>query len=332
MPKQTILPRWRGFNLLGVFVMNSPGYFEEEDFQIISEWGFDFVRLPLNYTFWIDQNNPFLINEEKIAVVDQAARWGEKYGIHVNIAFHRGPGYSVAKDRVEPFDLWRDEEALDAFKLHWATFAKRYKGYNNNKVSFNLLNEPADVSPERNEKVMRAAVTAIHEADPQRQILLDGLNYGNIPMPEMGDLNASVHVGQSCRAYIPGGLTHYKAGWVENSPMFPEPQWPGATDGKILWDRGMLEKHYNAWAALAEIHGYGVHCGEGGCHNQTPHPIALRWMEDVLDTLKSCNIGFALWNLKGSFGVLDSGRADVDYVDYRGHKLDRKMLDLIRKY
>ena len=124
--------------------MNSPGYFED-GYQMISDLGFDFVRLPLNYTFWIDYDDPFTINESKLDVVDQAVRWGEKYGIHVNIAFHRAPGFSVAKDRVEPFDLWRDKEALEAFILHWTTFARRYKGIPSSKVSFNLVNEPAQV-------------------------------------------------------------------------------------------------------------------------------------------------------------------------------------------
>lgn len=44
MVQQTVLPRWKGFNLLGAFVMNSPGKFDEEDFQMISDLGFDFVR------------------------------------------------------------------------------------------------------------------------------------------------------------------------------------------------------------------------------------------------------------------------------------------------
>ena len=30
----------------------------------------------------------------------------------------------------------------------------------------------------------------------------------------------------------------------------------------------------------------------------------------------------------GSFGVLDSGRADVSYEPFRGHRLDRAMLDV----
>jgi hypothetical protein len=31
-------------------------------------------------------------------------------------------------------------------------------------------------------------------------------------------------------------------------------------------------------------------------------------------------------------GILDSGRTDVKYEDYQGHKLDRKMLDLLQRY
>ena len=44
----------------------------------------------------------------------------------------------------------------------------------------------------------------------------------------------------------------------------------------------------------------------------------LRWFEDVMDALKQSNIGIAMWNLKGEFGILNSNRKDVDYEDYRG--------------
>jgi endoglucanase len=40
-------------------------------------------------------------------------------------------------------------------------------------------------------------------------------------------------------------------------------------------------------------------------------------------------LGWALWNLRGSFGILDSHRSDVDYEDFHGHKLDRKMLNVL---
>mgnify|MGYP001231086024 FL=1 len=331
MYKQKVLPRWRGFNLLGMFLMNSAGYFEEEDFQMISDLGFDFVRLPLNYTFWIDYDDPFEINESKLEAVDQAIRWGEKYGIHVNISFHRAPGYSVARDRVEPFNLWCDKEALEAFILHWTTFARRYRGISSSRVSFNLVNEPAGVGPGEHAAVMRAAVAAIREIDPERLIILDGLEYGNVPMPDLGDL-AKENVAQSCRAYIPMGITHYRATWVDRKRDFPEPTWPGGYAPDGLWDRERLERHYGAWAALAENFNMGVHCGEGGCFCMTPHRVVLRWLEDVLDILKGYNIGYALWNFKGPFGILDNQRTDAEYVDYRGHKLDKKMYELLKKY
>jgi endoglucanase len=55
-------------------------------------------------------------------------------------------------------------------------------------------------------------------------------------------------------------------------------------------------------------------------------------MEDCLSLWKEAGWGNALWNLRGSFGVMDSERPDVQYEDFKGHKLDRKMLELLRKY
>ena len=70
----------------------------------------------------------------------------------------------------------------------------------------------------------------------------------------------------------------------------------------------------------------GVHCGEGGAYNKTPHAVVLRWWEDVADILGRAGIGWALWNFRGPFGVLDSGRGDVPYVDWHGHALDAEFL------
>jgi endoglucanase len=39
-----------------------------------------------------------------------------------------------------------------------------------------------------------------------------------------------------------------------------------------------------------------------------------------------------LWNFRGGFGILDSGRADVAYEDWRGHRLDREYLELLRSH
>ena len=101
--------------------------------------------------------------------------------------------------------------------------------------------------------------------------------------------------------------------------------------GNEYWDRARLEKYYQPWIELARK-GVGVHCGECGCWMRTPHEVFLAWFGDVLDILTDNGIGYALWNFRGEFGVLDSGRSDVEYEDWHGHKLDRKMLDLLKRH
>ena len=78
--------------------------------------------------------------------------------------------------------------------------------------------------------------------------------------------------------------------------------------------------------------GIGVHCGEAGAYNKTPHNVVLRWFDDVLSILTKHNIGYALWNLRGAFGILDSQRADVEYESWYGHQLDREYLALLQHY
>ena len=64
----------------------------------------------------------------------------------------------------------------------------------------------------------------------------------------------------------------------------------------------------------------------------TPHRIVLDLLEDYLALWKERNMGWALWELRGGYGVLDSNRPDVEYEDFRGHKLDRKLLELLQRY
>ncbi len=55
-------------------------------------------------------------------------------------------------------------------------------------------------------------------------------------------------------------------------------------------------------------------------------------MRDFLGLWKEAGWGWGLWCLRGSFGILDSQREDVAYENFNGHKLDRKMLELLREF
>jgi endoglucanase len=323
------LPRWRGFNLLEKFTRRREGNppFLEDDFAWMAEWGFDFARLPMSYLCWADPQDWLKLREQELAHIDQAVEFGRKHGVHVNLNFHRAPGYCVNPPK-EPLDLWKDAAALDACAFHWGHFAKRYRGIPGARLSFDLLNEPADLPEADYARVVRRLVEAIRAADPERLIIADGLRWGTRPVLSLADLG----IAQSTRGYDPTRLSHYKAGWMRGSDQWPEPAWPLKVSEKESWDKERLRRErIQPWQEL-ECQGVGVHVGEWGAYNKTPHPVALAWMRDYLTLWQEAGWGWALWNFRGSFGILDSGRADVKYEDFRGHKLDRAMLDLLRAF
>ncbi|MFO7901728.1 MAG: glycoside hydrolase family 5 protein [Planctomycetota bacterium] len=328
-PAQTVLPRWKGFNLTYFFTENHGARPVQDDFRWMRDWGFNFVRLPMSYRTWADPNDWYTIKEETLQRIDEVVDWGRKYGLHVSLNFHRGPGYCVNPPE-ETLSLWKETEAEEAFCWHWNMFARRYQGIDSKKLSFDLINEPKKPNESMTrsdyERVVRAATRAIRDADPNRYVIIDGLRWGRETVPEVIDLG----VGQSTRGYDPMEISHYKASWVRGD-RFPKPVWPDRQGTAHNWDRQRLEALYKPWFELAR-RGIGVHCGECGCYNKTPHSVFLSWFRDVLEILTEQNVGYALWNFRGSFGVLDSKRTDVQYEDYRGHKLDRKLLALLQEF
>lgn len=348
--KKNPLPKWKGFNLLDFFSPNpnrSRSGTIEEDFKWMSDWGFDFVRIPMAYPSYlnIDRNSDispedvYNINDEAVERVDKLVYMAHKYKLHVSLNLHRAPGYCINAGFHEPFNLWKDKAAQEAFYWHWSMWAKRYKNISRKKISFDLLNEPAMIEDMNDQhssktlvpgelyaKIVEMAANEIWKQNPDHLIIADGNQVGTKVIPEITHLS----IAQSCRGYYPGIISHYKAPWaMKNIDNLPELKYPGQVGNQYL-SREMLEEFYAPWIKLAQS-GTGVHCGECGSYNKTPHDIFLDWFGDVVDILTKNDIGFALWNFRGDFGILDSGRMDVDYEDWYGHKLDRKLLDLIRK-
>jgi len=464
------LPRWRGFNLLEKFNVGKNEPFREDDFRMISELGFNFVRLPMDYRCWIVGGDWRRFNETTLKEIDQAVEYGRKHGVHVLLNFHRAPGYTVASPK-EAKSLWTDPEAQEVCALHWGTFARRYKGIPNRNLSFNLLNEPSGVEAEAHAAAIGKLVAAIRAEDPERLVICDSRQWGNAPSDELIPLK----VAQATRGYQPMEVTHYKASWVgikewtkpswpmldasgwlagpgkkkEGAPLRIEGPFEGVTtmrvrvhevsahsklvvqaDGRPVfehvfrcgpgtgeWTRAVyrpqwkdyqnvydrdyevpvpagtrvlvLDNVEGDWMTVSEValrgaggdgaaavlrpaygqkpavltyrpgaspalqapgpsgrawleerciapfrelqgKGVGVMVGEFGAFNHTPHPVVMRWMADCLANWKDAGWGWAMWNFRGPFGVLDSGRGDVVYEDFQGHKLDRAMLDLLR--
>ena len=489
---------WHGFNLTGLFdwqdkprsefefFPRSSGLFPEEHFRWMREWGFNFARLPMDYRNWSLTNDWFSIREKHVREIDRAVAFGRKYGIHVQLCFHRAPGFTILSWDPEPVRLAESDEALAAFAFQWAYFARRYRGVPNETLSFNLVNEPTGFTEARYEQIVRTVVAAIRKEDPARFVMADGNRVASQPMPSLYGIPA---LGQAMRGYAPHAVSHFASWWMPNGmppqwPVMPDAPAPGHLDGTAHpqhcpivienapagdWTLGFVTVRdgtrlrvradgqtvldytfavdpaaTNLWLsnrpdgktdrtnghprfplrfvlmapareleiAVANANGYAkflsadvlrngrratlgawtngreirnnyrqrfvgfgatrpfrstednasfegrhstsgqdtlarysyapwedadktgefVMCGEFGAYARVPHATALAWIEDNLRLFRSRGWGWALWELDGEFGVLDTGRTDVPLEDFNGHKLDRKLLDLLRRY
>lgn len=219
------LPRWRGFNLPDKFDMPRNKPYQESDFDLIAEWGFDFIRLPVDYRIWTIQPNRY--SEKALQEVDVAIKWARERRIHANLALHRAPGYSVAGP-VDHLDLWAagpaGDDARRQFSAQWGMLAARYKGIPSFDLSFNLVNEPPAITSARYLTALSPAVAAIRAQDSDRLIIADGLpgRDGMMPVSELRGLK----IAQSFHAYSPNRVTQYRQGWDAKFDGTPPPSWP----------------------------------------------------------------------------------------------------------
>lgn len=67
---------WRGFNLLDFFSPNphnSYGKTTEDDFKWMSDWGFNFVRIPMAYPSYLKFDRDKNISPEEVYHLDEEA-------------------------------------------------------------------------------------------------------------------------------------------------------------------------------------------------------------------------------------------------------------------
>lgn len=351
----TALPLWRGFNIVDLFSTSvrwkehfpmDDGVLAESDFEMVRDLGFNFVRVPMSYLFF--GKGPFARtpDETRLFLIDRVVEFGQKTGVHVMLAFHRAPGYCATSesqfDFPEKGNLFADDEERGDFVAWWRTLAERYRAVPADALSFDLVNEPINVDDDAIERTFVPAIEAITAVNPERLIHVEGpyrITAGGFEcVPAPATISTLPNVVNSVHLYSPIGLTHFACPWAGDMPTDETPTWPYrapeqvravSPDGDRLWDREALRETLKPYLDLAEA-GHAVHVGELGAYSGLPHDVYLEYMRDVTGLLDEYGIGYAMWNFRGPFGLLDNGRTDARYEDFRGHDLDRGLLAVLQ--
>ena len=302
---------------------------DERALDFLAEYGFDFARIPTNYRVWTAGFDYLHPDESVHRNLDGHLEACSKRGIHVALNIHHAPGYCITPDPSEKHNLWLDAEAQDAFVFLWELFAARYRGYTPAQLSFDLLNEPPAIgllgfSRDRHQELIRRTVAAVRAIDPARPITIDGLDGGNLAMPELADLD----VTHSTRGYAPYPVSHWGAEWWDGWKLGDAPRYPGLLYEGKSWGKEEIRAFYQPWLEVERM-GRPIHVGEFGCYNKTPNADALRWLTDVMSLWREFGWGYAMWNFVGPFGIVDHGRPGARIETRHGFEVDVDLLELM---
>ncbi len=311
------------------------------DFGRIKGWGFDHVRLPVDYfnVFDPEQLHPV---EPILTLLDRAIEQLANAGLKVILDLHRCPGHDFLEGCSQAQDFFSSADKRAESKRVWRHLAGRYAQYSH--VLFEILNEPVAEDSADWDSVKDEMAAVIRQQAPNAPVVI-GSNRWNSPqefsrLTPLADPNAVY----SFHYYAPLLFTHQFAPWLEGDVFRVKRPYPGeyaipaGTQHRLplaagTWDRARIERDLEPVFRFREQYHAEVSCDEFGVYvGGADRASQLRWMRDFISVLSEHGIGFSYWNYKNlDFGLVSDGeRAYADYPQYRNpQRLDRELLEIL---
>jgi aryl-phospho-beta-D-glucosidase BglC (GH1 family) len=321
-----------GINLSGWFASSgdlTERHFESfttaADLKLIRDMGFDSVRLGIDPSLIARHGSLTPVNPQMLAALDRAV--DEILANHLAVMLC-----------VFPTDDYKHNLStsggVDDFVLLWRILAAHFARSDPDKVFFELINEPEVPDPYRWMGIQARVDEAIRTVDTTHTIIATAANYGSLPdILQLEPLRDS-DVIYNFHFYEPYQFTHQGASWGSSEWVYyrdvPYPVTPEALIAPLKnvpgdyarynlylygaghWDRAAIAGRIAFAAAWARERNVPLICNEFGAYRDTANPASrARWIADVRSALENNHIGWAMWDYRGNFGVVDRTGAQI---------------------
>jgi endoglucanase len=314
-----------GINLSGWFASSRDlsaqhveNFTNATDLKTIHAMGFDFVRLGISPDLIEHHGQTAPAHPEALAQLDRAVQ--EALDNHLEVML------CVFPDDEYKHNL-STERGVDDFVQLWRILATHFAAQDHARIFYELMNEPEVPDPYRWMGIQARVVEAIRQIDPDHTIIATAANYSSL-----GDLLQLVSVRDSnviynFHFYEPYPFTHQGASWGADNWIYykniPYPATPAmlaaqmksvpgdlaryelylyAADG---WNSESIAAHIGFAAAWARERHVPLLCNEFGAYRDSAPPASrARWIHDVRSALEANQIGWAMWDYRGNFGVV----------------------------
>lgn len=320
-------------------------FITKDDIRRIADWGFDHIRLPMDYPIFEDDANPGIYHESGFAYLDHCLAWCQDNGLQVIFDIHKAPGYSFTNtleaDMTEVNTLFTNPSAQQRFINLWVALTRRYVNQAEDVLAFELLNEV--VLPESTpwNHLAGQIIKHIREIDSRRLIIAGGNSYNAVDELSNIQLDPDPNLLHTFHFYEPMVVTHQKAPWVIEMEQFNQTiDYPGKDPGVDQFvkthypihipryeksfgrqlDRQLLVDMLKPAKEFMEQNGKPLFCGEFGVIDRAPMQTRINWTRDFIDILNEYKIGYAYWSYK---------QMDFGLVDKNGNLINDELLRVV---
>ena len=263
-------------------------FFSDADAAYLRSLGCNSIRLPINYRHLESDQEPFVIRQRGLDLIDQAVDCCRRHDLWVILDLHALPGRQNQgwhSDNPTHWDSFWDHKHFQDRVVHlWEVLADRY-AHEPAVAGYNLINEPAD----RQSGVRLAAFydrlcQAVTAVDPRHVLFLDGNTYStDFSMFDEPWPNAVYTSHDYAR---PGMVAHA--------------EYPGQTEGKF-YDRAMLETIFEQRTEFQRRTGTPVWIGEFGPQYTGDKALdeqRRQILSDQLEIYAERGASWSLWTYK----------------------------------
>lgn len=306
-------------------------FITKDDIRQIAYWGFDHIRLPIDYPILEDDADPGGYHESGFVYLDNCLAWCQEYGLRVIFDIHKAPGYSFTNtleaEMTEGNTLFTEPSMQHRFVNLWGAITRRYKDRAEDILAFELLNEMVLPDPSPWNKLAQQIINHIREVDTQRLIIVGGINYNAVDELANIQLMPDPNLLYTFHYYEPLVVTHQKAPWVIEMEEFNQStNYPGEAPGLADFikthhpthipryeksfdrrlDRQFLLELLKPAEQFMQQKKESLYCGEFGVIDLAPMETRINWTRDFITILNELNIGYGYWSYKQmDFGLVD---------------------------
>jgi endoglucanase len=317
-------------------------FIRQEDLDRIASWGFDHVRIPLDGYLFYDRENHRLI-PEPMAVLERCLDGCEKAHLNAILDLHNFWGHQYGS-MDKPTPLMLDREIRADFCRFWQLMAAHFKGREQIKLLFELLNEVNDATGYCWNQLCKDALSSIRSVDANRWILVGSNNVNSVGYLDRLVMLDDPLVFYNFHFYEPTVFTHQLADFAEEFRLFRQRMdYPGDMSDYLVFlsqhpsyqiehflitdqakrnDRDLMVRLMEHAERFMRYSGRELYCGEFGVIDTVSEDEAVKWLRDYIEICDSLRIGHAMWNYKC---------LDFEILNEHGDVVRPKILSLLRE-